>query len=232
MIPTEIVNKILFYTLTDSIFTSDCERHETLTFGNNKLSPTKTLQYIVIYKTHNRVRVKVPLKIDNISKKTTSENYTIPHSQFVETIGLSKVIHTYITPEILDNTVKNVDRLINDTEQQIIASEADFDITEALKIEYRNITELYNYLNGMYLRTVDTIYIHYPPYNNGIERKYAISREIRIANISNSPLQMLWKIRNGDIKIKELKKLATVNKIVGRSKLKTRLDFINAFMIL
>ena len=45
-----------------------------------------------------------------------------------------------------------------------------------------------------------------------------------------SPLNFLWKIRDDIITMKEIKLVATQNKIKGRSKLKTREDYIKAFM--
>ena len=43
---------------------------------------------------------------------------------------------------------------------------------------------------------------------------------------------MLWRIRCGHTLMKDLKELAKINKIPGRSKLKTRYDYVVAFMAL
>jgi len=56
------------------------------------------------------------------------------------------------------------------------------------------------------------------------------SPNCRDYNMYTSPLNFLWKIRDYKITMKEIKLVSTQNKIKGRSKFKTREDYIKAFM--
>ena len=48
--------------------------------------------------------------------------------------------------------------------------------------------------------------------------------------ISESPLQMLWRIKWEKMSMKEMKELAKINQIEGKSKLNIPADYIAAFM--
>ena len=103
-------------------------------------------------------------------------------------------------------------------------------IENATHFKYTNIIELHNGIEEMYCRTEQSIMVIYRPYNNFYERKFSIYHNIYYKVLSTSPLQFLWKIRNQDIKLNELKNIASCNKIKGRSKLISYEDYLNAFM--
>ena len=105
------------------------------------------------------------------------------------------------------------------------------DTTYIQYFEYTNITELENFSYGLYLRQVETLWVYHYPYNNGAVRRCNIHNDITPPIlVSFTPLQMLWRINHGIISIENLKELSRINQINGRSKLKTRKDFIIAFM--
>ena len=97
-------------------------------------------------------------------------------------------------------------------------------------IEYINETEVTECMHGLLLNRTEIIYAHYKPYNSGTLRKYCLHKYNVMRVISTTPIQMLWQIKHSMITMKALRALAQINKIDGRSKFKTRGDYINAFM--
>ena len=94
-------------------------------------------------------------------------------------------------------------------------------------ILYENVTSINDHNHGLKRELVHKVYIFYNKKKNVL-----ISESTRYSYLHVSPLQFLWRIYFNlyGTKLYELKQLARINKIKGRSKLKTRLDYINAFM--
>jgi hypothetical protein len=97
-------------------------------------------------------------------------------------------------------------------------------------IEYVNKTEITNLPCGLVLNEQHLIYASHLLYNSNEKSIYSLYNKSGYTTISVSPLQMLWRIRRGEMLLKEMKELAKINKISGRSKLTTRQDYINAFI--
>ena len=95
-------------------------------------------------------------------------------------------------------------------------------------IKYVNKTTIDTHLTGTTVR-----------YNNFIELIYKknihrgnkiMFSSVSTKELNTTPLNFLWKIKNCQISMTDIKLLASQNKIKGRSKLKSRQDYINAFM--
>lgn len=100
------------------------------------------------------------------------------------------------------------------------------DLKDVKSFKYTNFTGLSNISYGLILSEEETLYVYYTPYNNGYSRKYALHTDTNCHAITISPLQMLWRIKCGLVSMNSLKELAKINKIKGRSKLKTQKDYI------
>lgn len=176
-----------------------------------------------IYNTKNKVCIyNLPFKIDYISiganffvydklneliiSRTITKNISRNQKELYYSIGC--MLHNNIIKSSNINIYKNINKInyIN----KIIITENEYGIK---RINHNYVLLIYN--RGFKRKIMET-------YNT-----YGKSNKIYLCV---SPLNFLWKIRDGIITMKELKLLASQNKIKGRSKLKTRQDYINVFM--
>ena len=114
-------------------------------------------------------------------------------------------------------------------ERKVIESKC-LDMNNLRSVEYINEMVFGNFPCGLIQSEKETIVAHYKPYNNGCSRNHLIHSDITCKIISISPLQMLWRIHDGLVTVKEKRELVKINRISGRSKLKTNDDYIRAFL--
>lgn len=205
-LPLHIKNKIMHYTIK-SIYNQ-----------KKYLLEDKKIKILNnFYNTKNKLCIyNLPLKINYI--RIHRKNKIINMNNL---LTITKTITTYIS--------ENQTEMYNALGYMYINKKSNCKIYENLNcIKYINKTTIDDDLTGTILR-----------YNNYIELNYirkTYKRNKIVLNNVNSkilhitPLNLLWKIKNYKISLKEIKLIASQNKIKGRSKLKTRLDYINAFM--
>lgn len=227
MMPSHIINKYEFYE-----------------FENKQILATPSMQYIRVYRDANRpskiTKEAIPFRKDKIQKSTTVittktiENYNYEPNHLLHVIGtlfICKTVTTYITNGVLKSIKDNSYYIMNNKHiKDFVKISNTVNLKSAIKIEYISNTGIYDDLYGTFLWKENIIFIYYKPYNNGDDRRYAIYTKRTISTLSVSPLQMLWRIKQKYITIKKLNELTTSNKIVGRSKLRKRLEYINVFM--
>lgn len=178
----------------------------------------------------------LPFRQDHIHKtichpSKTMYNIDILHQARHQFVSFSKTMNTYTHNRNMTRIpTKDFIELDTDDNSTIKISLNGINVKEAKMVQYVNDTEIGNYSNGLNISKKQIIFIYYEPYNNGHERRFAIYINKHTSNLSISPLQMLWKIKKEEITLKELRKLSTMNKIAGRSKLKTYSDYLHAFM--
>lgn len=165
----------------------------------------------------------LPFRNDDFKKETTSK---------MSCVSFLKKMKTFINKsDILK--MKSVEKLELERYNgnvKIIESKH-LDLKYIQYVEYINITELENFSYGLYLRYEEALWVYHEPYNNGAPRRHNLHiNRLPPILIATSPLQMLWQINHGFFSIEALKELSRINQITGRSKLKTRKDFIIAFM--
>ena len=225
-IPKHIKNKILLY-LLESIFTEkkSCRNH-LFKFGKNTYN-TKRKEYLENF---------LPFRQDELYVKIKNPDYTIfnlnvPTDAISQFLSFKKVMKSIVQEKDILK-MKNIRTMAisEETGRKTIIDYKNIDIKSTKMFKYVNMMELGEFPCGLILSEKEVLYIYYEPYNNGNNRKYALYTDSKYREISISPLQMLWRIKCGGVTIKELKNLAKINKIHGRSKLKTRTDFIQAFM--
>ena len=220
-IPKHLQNKILQYLLEsilDNKFTNISFR-----FANRRFSP-KTMQFL---------RNCIPFRNDYFIVK-----YKQGYKQGNQSLFVKKTMKTYVSKKDILNIKKTQSAIINIPYHLLYRDEVirtyeiskNIDTNTLRSFEYVNIIKIADFHLGLILNERQTIYANHSPYNNGYDRKYSISNKTKYKVISVSPLQMIWRIKCGEILMKELKKLAKINKIPGRSKLNTREDYINAFI--
>uniref|UniRef100_A0A6C0L2C5 Uncharacterized protein n=1 Tax=viral metagenome TaxID=1070528 RepID=A0A6C0L2C5_9ZZZZ len=222
-IPKHIKNKILFY-LLESIFTKKNSYNHTFKFGIN-IYNTKRREYLENF---------LPFRQDELYVKIKNTanifNFNVPDDSIPQ-LSFKKVMKSIVhEKDILKmKKVRNM-AITDEAGRKTIIDYKNIDIKNAKMFKYVKMMEFGEFPCGLILREKEELYIYYEPYNNGNSRKYALYTDSNYREISISPLQMLWRIKYGGITIKALKNLAKINKIDGRSKLKTRNDFIQTFM--
>lgn len=225
-IPRHVKNKILQY-LLESIL-DDKFQIASFRFGDKKYSTNvdRHLKRFLPFR-------KESLLIDyNDPSYTTRQNIVIRKTMttFVTEDDISK-IKTF-QHEIKNTIVGSPDALLKrDNDGIRTYMNLKLVYTDTLhSIGYANKTELVNFHCGLILNEQQLIYAYHSLYENVIKSKYLLYNKSTSVIVSVSPLQMLWRIRCGQMLMKDMKELARANKIVGRSKLTTRADYIAAFM--
>ena len=121
-------------------------------------------------------------------------------------------------------------QIIKPSGRRKIIESKHLDMTNLRRFEYTNEIEIGNFPCGTIQMRKEVIMAYFKPYNNGYKRIHVLHSDIGYKFISISPLQFLWRIRQGLVSVKEKRELAKINQIAGRSKLKTNDDYIAAFM--
>ena len=205
-LPPHIKNKIMHYTIK-SIY-----NQKTYLLGDKKIKILNNF-----YNTKNKLCIyNLPLEINYI--RIHRRNKIINMNNL---LTITKTITTYIS--------ENQTEMYNAIGYMYINKNSDCKLYEKLNcIKYINKTTIEDDLTGTILH-----------YNNYIELNYIRQTYKGNKNVLNSvnskilyitPLNLLWKIKNYKISLKEIKLIASQNKIKGRSKLKTRQDYIKAFI--
>lgn len=156
----------------------------------------------------------------------------LSHSPRLQCVYLSKKMKTFMNKSDISH-MRHVGKLeINKQNGQVnIIDSKCLDLESIQYFEYTNITELETFSYGLYTRQAEEVWVYHEPYENGALRKYNIhNNRVSPILLATSPLQMLWQIYYGHVSIETLTELSRVNQIRERSKLKTRKDFIKAFM--
>ena len=225
-LPESIQNKIFHYAVESPISKQNEYNNHFFNFGGERYNT----------KTTNSLENFLPFRKDEFYKKSKIPKTTIFNihvSKNIENnfILFKKVMKTNVTNEDIVK-IKNTGHMLitkQNGRRRIIECKY-LDIENVKKFKYVNSIELSNFPVGLFLSENETIYVYYTPYNNGCSRKYALHNDKKFHSISISPLQMLWRINYGLITMKELIEYAKINKIKGRSKLKSRDDYVKAFM--
>ena len=228
-IPEHIKNKILQY-LLESIL-DDKYQIVSFRFGRKRYS-TKTTKYLKNF---------LPFRKEGFVVQNNLPSYTIFNSinQCNQNFCTKKRMVTFIK----ENDISILKTFVNKMKSKMASSRLEKDPdkirsyinseninTDTIhSIEYINKTELVNFNCGLILNEQQLIY-EYNLLYNGEKLKHYLYNKSYYRVVSVSPIQMLWRIRCEKILMKDLKELAKINKIVGRSKLKTRDDYIVAFM--
>jgi|TARA_B110000285_G_C15125327_1_gene619805 hypothetical protein len=212
-IPLHIRNKIMHYTIKSIYnrrkFLLEHKKIEIM----GELYNTKT--GICIY--------DLPLELDHIKFHRT--NKIVNNQKMNRLLTITKTVTTYIS----ENQNEMYTALGNMYSNKRTIHHAFCNVYLNLKyIKYVNKTTIDSRLTGTTMR-----------YNNFIELIYKKKRyrrnkivfsSVSIKELNITPLNFLWKIKNREISIAAIKSVASQNKIKGRSKLKTRQDYINVFM--
>lgn len=234
-IPKKIQNKILQY-LLESILDDKCQI-VSFRFGDKKYS-TKTTKYLKNF---------LPFRKEAFVIRNQLPLYTMFNSvnQYNQNICAKKRMLTIIK----ENDISLLKQFRAEMNSKIISSRLETDPDKIRSyinsknvntntihsIEYINKTELVNFNSGLVLNEQQIIYAYHTLRsfcNDSEKSKYSLYNKSKHSVISVSPVQLLWRISCGQIYMKDLKNLAKINKIPGRSKLKTRYDYVVAFMAL
>lgn len=234
-IPEHIQNKILQYLLESIV--DDKYQIVSFRFGDKKYS-TKTTKYLKNF---------LPFRKEGFVVRNNLPSYTIFNSinQYNQNFCTRKRMMTFITEndiskikkfqkEVKNTVIGSPNALLNKDKDCIrtYTNSKNVNTDTIHSIEYVNKTELVNFNCGLILNEQQLIYAYHSLYNNNEKSKFSLYNKSNYTHVSISPLQMLWRIRCGQMLMKEMKEFAKINKIVGRSKLKTRHDYIVAFMAL
>ena len=231
-IPNHIKNKILQYLLESIV--DDKYQIVSFRFGDKKYS-TKTTKYLKNF---------LPFRKEGFVVRKNLPSYTVFNSinQCNQNFCTRKRMMTFIT----ENDISKIKNFVKEMNSKMRSSRLEKDPdkirtytnsknvnTDTIhSVEYVNKTELVNFNCCLTLNEQQLIYAYHSLYNNGAKSKFSLYNKSFYKIVSISPVQMLWRIRCGHALMKDLKELAKINKIVGRSKLKTRHDYIVAFMAL
>lgn len=225
VLPEEIKNKIFLFAQECILTKNETKRIETFIIGTKRYNTKKDCI----------LDNSLPFRDDEISYKVKNPDITlykfeVPASVKHHFIRFKKKMTTHLTKK--DIAKLRETKYITFENRKAIKKIVDIKhiIREIKSLKYVNEIEISDNPFGLLISIKETIYAYYPPYNNGYSRKYAIYNELHYYIASISPLQMLWRIHRGLVSMIQLRELAKINKIPGRSKLKTKKDYIKAFM--
>ena len=225
-LPIQVKNKILFYLLKTPHSKGEEARIQFFRFGE------KT------YNTHSKQTIErfLPFRNEDLKKSIINPVITI-HKDYIpkesrnDVLNFKKYMKSFVTE-------MDLLRMKNNKYMHILKSDGKLKIIESKRIDmnnlrsfrYTNVMEIGNFHYGLFQSEKETIMAYFKPYNNGYKRKHVLHSDVNFRIISISPLQFLWRIRQGLVSVKEKRELAKINQIAGRSKLKTNDDYIAAFM--
>lgn len=225
-LPPNIKYKIMSYALSS---TFKFDENETFNFYNH---------YFVVG-THKLAFESFPFRNDSLNK-----NYHSPEEGSIKRLmhkSKSEMRNTLTVKKNMFTIVNNDDR-VSSHDNGVVSARIIKDIPgfnnvvrslnmeQVDRFEYVNITEVCAYKTCTGIIHTQIIRVHCGEYNNGSDRRFAIYFSNIFSELSVSPLNFLWKIRHMVISLKLLKRLAMANQIIGRSRLKTHSDYLNAFM--
>ena len=225
-LPIHVKNKILFYLLKTPHSKGEEARIQFFRFGE------KT------YDTHSKQTIErfLPFRNEKFKQKfsnpmTTIYNNYIPEESRNDFLNFKKSMKSYVS-EMDSIRMKNNNcmQIIKPSGTQKIIESKHLDMTNLRSFKYTNEIEIGNFPCGIIQMRKEVIMAYFKPYHNGYKRKHVLHSDIDYKIISISPLQFLWRIRQGFVSVKEKRELAKINQIAGRSKLKTNDDYIAAFM--
>jgi len=226
--PNHIKNKILQYLLVSIL--NDEYQIILFRFGDKKYSTTNP-KYLKKF---------LPFRKDSFILKYNIPLYSIFNSvnQPRQNVCAIKTMTTFVS----ENDISKIDLFIKEMKSKMVASEKDPDnirtyinsknvYTKTIhSFKYINKMEIVNLATGLILNEHQLIYASHLLDNTGRKSRFALYKNAKNSILSISPLQMLWRISCGWVVMKDLKELAKINKIKGRSKLVSHADYITAFM--
>ena len=224
--PEEIKKKIFLFAQESILTKNNPKRIEFFRIGEKNYSTAqdRLLKNFIPFRQN-----EIYHKVEN--PKMTLYNFEVPKDRGKDFIRFKKKITTYLTKKDID--------IIRNSKPMVFTKKGGFervvyinhsDLKNIKSLQFVNKLEISNFDCGLLISEKETMYECYAPYNNGCSRKYAIYDETNFCFATVSPLQMLWRIKRGLVKMVRLKEMARVNKIPGRTKLNTRDDYIKAFM--
>ena len=241
-LPSEVRWTIMSYLLSCDVFNNSSNKEEeiysfsrdTLPGGSDRYE-TKNGGYLYYYFPFQNDETK-KLKFHPCPDYWGLSEFMKPYVCFNGTITIKKKTKTIITKS---NIMRIKDKQNNDNpfweylkgyKYKNVLDFRTIVLKDATHFEYNNDTQIRESKEGTVWSQKQNILIVYPDYNIGCARKSSIYTNTYYHQLYVSPLQFLWKIRHNTINKCKLKKIASINKIEGRSKLKTSQDYIKAFM--
>ena len=218
---TVFINEWLPEHLKNKIFHYACDCHNFKNTSRNHAFKIGGIRYSI--NSTDYLGNFIPFRDDGFNREINSKG---------KCVSFLKKMKTFVTKaDILKMKSIGKLELKQPNGRVIIIESKHLDLKYIQYFEYTNLTELENFTYGLYLREVEALWVYHIPYNNGASRRYILYNTVSPPIvIAISPLQMLWRINHGLVSIETLKELSRINQINGRSKLKTRKDFIIAFM--
>lgn len=228
--PKHIKNKILQYLLVSIL--NDNYQITSFRFGDKKYSTTNP-KYLKDF---------LPFRKDSFILKYNIPLYSIFNSvnQHRQNVCAIKTMTTIVS----EDDISKIDLFVKEMKSKKVASRIEKDPDEIRTyinsknvytktihyFKYINKMEIVNFNSGLILNEHQLIYACHLLDNSGRKSRFSLYNKPKNTILSISPLHMLWRISCGQIYMKELKELAKINKIKGRSKLVSRADYIAAFM--
>ena len=225
-LPVQVKNKILFYLLKTPHSKGEEAQFHFFRFGE------KT------YNTHSEQTIEkfLPFRNEKFKRKflnpiTTIYKDYIPKESRNDFLNFKKSMESFVTEmDSIRMKHNKLMQIIKPSGRRKIIESKHLDMTNLRSFKYTNEIEIGNFPCGTIQMRKEVIMAYFKPYNNGYKRKHVLHSDIDYKFISISPLQFLWRIRQGLVSVKEKRELAKINQIAGRSKLKTNDDYIAAFM--
>ena len=225
-LPSHIKNKILFYLFKSPHSKGGQVITGTFHFGEKsyKVTSKQNIERFLPFRNDD-------FKRNIVDPKNTMSKYYVHNESRNDFLIFQKVMKSFVyemdTIRMKNN--KHMQLVKAGKELKQIESKS-LDTNNLRSVEYINEMVFGNFPCGLIQSEKETIVAHYKPYNNGCSRNHLIHSDITCKIISISPLQMLWRIHDGLVTVKEKRELAKINRISGRSKLKTNADYIRAFL--
>lgn len=215
-VPSHIKNKIMHYAIK-SIYNEQkyLLEHKNITLFNKKYNTKNRISYSYLPFNNDYIQI-----YREIIKKPLGRNRE-PHV----ILNIRKRIKTYISNN-QSELYKAIGRFMY-LKSKNSSNPSPYVLNNVNNILYENVISLNEHNYGLNRELKHTIYIIYNK-----NHKKILSKSSQNVYLHVNPLQFLWRIYFDfqGTKLYQLRELATINKIKGRSKLKTRLDYINAFM--
>ena len=209
-IPEHLKNKILQY-LLESIL-DDKYQIVSFRFGDKKYS-TKNPQYLKEF---------LPFRKDSFILKYNIPLYSIFNSvnQHRQNVCAKKRMTTIVS----EDDISKIDFFVKEMKSKIAGSRVEKDpdkirtyinsknvYTKTIRyFEYINKMEIVNFNTGLILNEHQLIYACHLLYDTGTNSRFALYNNPKNTILSISPLQMLWRIRCGQMFMKDLKEFARV----------------------